>query len=248
MVAAMRIAVVSDIHGNLSALEAVVADLRVTSPDLVLQGGDVAVIGARPAEVTDRVRELRWPSVLGNTDAWHGSAEARAAEERLVPRMPKLQAWLATLFEVLLPWAAERLGEERLDWLRTRPMRWRESGVSLVHASPHDLWRAPLPDAADDELAATYGEERPGLVVYGHIHRPYVRPLPDGLTVANAGSAGLPWDGDPRAAYLLVDDGQASVRRVAYDTEREARALTASGFPLASWLAGVHRAARYERP
>jgi hypothetical protein len=226
----------------------VVADLRVTSPDLVLQGGDVAVIGARPAEVTDRVRELGWPSVLGNTDAWHGRAEARAAQERLVPRMPKLRAWLATLFEVLLPWAAERLGEERLDWLRTRPMRWRGSGVSLVHASPHDLWRAPLPDAADDELVATYGEERPGLVVYGHIHRPYVRPLPDGLTVANAGSAGLPWDGDARAAYLVVDDGEASVRRVAYDIEQEARALMASGFPLASWLAGVHRTARYERP
>jgi predicted phosphodiesterase len=244
----MRIAVVSDVHGNLTALEAVIADLRLTSPDLVLQGGDVAVIGARPAETTDRVRELGWPSVLGNTDAWHGSAEARTAEEQLVSRMPKLQAWLATLFDVLLPWAAERLGEERLDWLRTRPEEWRESAVWLVHASPGDLWRAPLPDAPDEEFAATYGAGRPGLAVYGHVHRPHVRRLPAGLIVANAGSAGLPWDGDPRAAYLLVDDGQPSVRRVAYDVGREARALDAAGFPLATWLAGVQRTARYERP
>jgi putative phosphoesterase len=244
----MRIAVVSDIHGNLTALEAVVADLRLTSPDLVLQGGDVAVLGAHPAEATDRVRELGWPSVQGNTDVWHGSAEARAAEERLVPRMPKLQTWLATLFDVLLPWAAERLAEERLEWLRTRPPEWRGSGVWLVHASPGDPWQAPPPDAPDDELDDRYGAGRPGLAVYGHIHRPYVRRLPDGLVVANAGSVGLPWDGDPRAAYLLVDDGEASVRRVAYDVDREARALASEGFPLSDWLAGVQRTARYTRP
>ena len=244
----MRIAVVSDIHGNLTALEAVVADLRLTSPDLVLQGGDVAVLGARPAEVTDRVRDLGWPGVVGNTDAWHGSAATRAGEEQLVSTMPKLRAWLATLFDVLLPWATERLGEERLDWLGTRPPELREGGIRLVHASPGEPWRAPPPDAPDDELSATYGEGRPGLAVYGHIHRPYVRQLPGGLVVANAGAAGLPFDGDPRAAYLVVDDGVPTVRRVAYDTEREARALAASGFPLASWLAGVQRTARYERP
>jgi predicted phosphodiesterase len=244
----MRIAVVSDIHGNLTALEAVVADLRLTSPDLVLQGGDMAVLGARPAEATDRVRELGWPGVQGNTDVWHGSAEARAAEERLVERMPKLQAWLATLFDVLLPWAAERLGEERLEWLRTRGPEWRGSGVWLVHASPGDLWQAPPPDAADEDLDDRYGAGRPGLAVYGHIHRPYVRRLPGDLVVANAGSVGLPWDGDPRAAYLLVDDGEPSVRRVPYDVDREARALAGAGFPLAEWLVGVQRTAHYTRP
>ena len=64
----MRVALVSDVHGNLTALEAVVADLRRRAPDLVVHGGDLALMGPRPAEVIDRIRELGWPGVVGNTD------------------------------------------------------------------------------------------------------------------------------------------------------------------------------------
>ena len=110
----MRLAVVSDVHGNLAALEAVVADLRAMSPDLVVQAGDLAALGPRPAEVVDRIRELGWPGVVGNTDEmlWDGSIEA---EQR--SRAPKLRSWLDVLFGVLAPWASERLGEDRLAWL-----------------------------------------------------------------------------------------------------------------------------------
>jgi 3',5'-cyclic AMP phosphodiesterase CpdA len=64
----MRIAIVSDVHGNLTAFDAVLADIQRRAPDLVLHGGDLALIGAQPAEVIDRVRELGWPGVVGNTD------------------------------------------------------------------------------------------------------------------------------------------------------------------------------------
>src|SRR5215470_16026288 len=64
----MRVAVLSDIHANLTALDAVIADLRTTAPDLVVHGGDLMAGGPRPAEVIDRIRELNWPGVLGNTD------------------------------------------------------------------------------------------------------------------------------------------------------------------------------------
>ena len=64
----MRLAIISDIHGNLTALEAVIADLKTASPDLVVHGGDLVVGGPRPAEVIDRIRELRWAGVVGNTD------------------------------------------------------------------------------------------------------------------------------------------------------------------------------------
>jgi predicted phosphodiesterase len=64
----MRIAVVSDIHANLSALDAVIADLRLMAPDLVVHGGDLVGGGARPADVIDRIREMNWPGVYGNTD------------------------------------------------------------------------------------------------------------------------------------------------------------------------------------
>ena len=240
----MRLAVVSDVHGHLAALEAVVADLDRTGPDLVVQAGDLAVLGPRPAAVVDRVRELGWPSLLGNTDELLIDPAVRAEQER---RAPGLRSWLELLFGVFGPWAGERLGEERLAWLRTLPRERREPGAMVVHAVPGDLWRAPLPDADDAELAAAYGEGGAPLAVYGHVHRPYVREL-RGLTVANSGSVGLPWDGDWRPSYLLVDDGRPQIMRVEYDLERAERDLAGASFPFADWLAGVQREGSFHRP
>src|ERR687885_1381590 len=93
------------------------------------------------------------------------------------------------------------------------PLESRQGSLLLLHATPGDLWRAPAPDASEDELAGTYGDLDAGLVVYGHIHRPFVRRV-DGLTVANSGSVGWPFDGDARAAYLLVDGTEVEVVRV----------------------------------
>ncbi len=70
-----------------------------------------------------------------------------------------------------------------------------------------------MPDASEGELAATYGGRGAGIAVYCHIHRPFVRPA-DRLVVANSGSVGMPFDGDPRASYLLIEDGAPEVRRV----------------------------------
>ena len=240
----MRLAVVSDIHGNLAALEAVVADIQRNKPDLVVQAGDVAVLGPRPAEVVDRLRELGWPGVAGNTDEMLWDPSVRAEQER---RAPKLRSWLDVLFGVLAPWALERLGDERLRWLRSLERERREGRLLIVHASPTDLWRAPMPDAGDRKLVETYGGRGAGLATYGHIHRPFVRVMP-GLTVANVGSVGVPWDGDWRPSYLLIEDGQAVVRRIDYDLERERRDLVESGFPLAEWLEAVQRTGRFIRP
>jgi predicted phosphodiesterase len=83
--------------------------------------------------------------------------------------------------------------------------------------------------------------------VYGHIHRPFVRSLGE-LTVANSGSVGMPWDGDPRASYLLIDDGSARLIRVAYDVEREAAILRASRYPDAPRLVEMRRTGKFVRP
>lgn len=239
-----RIAVVSDIHGNLAALEAVINDLESISPDLIVQAGDTAVIGPRPAEVVDRLREAGWPGVVGNTDELLWNPGVRFEQER---RAPKLKPWLATLFDVLAPWAAERLGPERIDWLRTQPREWRSESLRVVHASPGDLWRAPMPDARDEELRSTYADHGASTGVYGHIHRPYVRNLLR-LQVANSGSVGLPYDGDWRPSYLLIENGVARVRRVEYDLDRQRRDLTESGFPLADWLMAVQKSAQFVAP
>jgi diadenosine tetraphosphatase ApaH/serine/threonine PP2A family protein phosphatase len=163
---------------------------------------------------------------------------------------------LPLLFEVYAPDTLSRLGEERVAWLRGLPASYRvDPGLTVVHASPGDLWRAPMPSASDDELAGAFSAVGSDEVVYGHIHRPFVRlgvgvgvGVRGGLTVANAGSVGMPWDGDPRAAYLLITDGVPEVIRVAYDVDAEARALRAAGHPDAERLIAMRMTGSFVRP
>lgn len=232
----MRIAVVSDIHGNLAAFEAVLADLERVGADLVVQGGDLAFNGPHPAECVARIRELGWPGVVGNTDRvlWDQSGVFDAVR---------------TMFEKRSQATLDLLGEDNLAWLRRLPGEWRRnSELAVVHASPGDLWRAAMPDDPDGALRERYGGLGAALVVYGHIHLPFVRSLPDGLTVANSGSVGMPFDGDPRAGYLLIEGGRPQIRRVEYDVERHAADLVAGGYPDAELLAAGARTGRFMRP
>jgi putative phosphoesterase len=222
---AMKVAIVSDVHGNLVALEAVLADLEQVRPDLVVHGGDLAFNGPRPAECVDRIRELGWPGVIGNMDR---ALEGGTPEPRV-------------------GWAAERIGAERNAWLQAQPMEWRhEDRIALVHAVPGDLWQAVFPETDDAELRAIYGPLGARVAVYCHIHRPYVRRIGD-LTVANTGSVGLPFDGDPRASYLLVEDDAPEIRRVAHDLERAVADVLASDLPEKALVAAVYRNARGPR-
>jgi predicted phosphodiesterase len=239
----VRVAIVSDIHGNFTALEAVVSDIKTTSPDLVVHGGDLVTGGPQPAEVIGRIRELSWPGVVGNTDEVLWSPEKF---EQQVERAPKLRPLLEILFRDFAA-TRERMTDEQFHWLRTLPAAWQGHGISLQHASPGDLWKAPMPDSEEQELISTYGGLHSAIVVYGHIHRPYVRQVA-GFVVANSGSVGMPYDGDPRASYLLIEDGKVSVRRVEYDVEAEIRRLHSSGYPRAAWLAEVRRQAKYVQP
>jgi putative phosphoesterase len=239
-----RIAIVSDVHGGLAALEAVIADLEREGPDLVLHGGDLVLDGPRPAEVVDRIRELGWPGVVGNTDELLWRPEEHQAQLSKAPRLAPL---LRLLFEDYAPATRELLGEERIAWLRDLPAELRHEDLLLVHASPGDLWRAAMPEAEDEELAETYGGGGAAIAVYGHIHRPFVRKVGQ-LTVANSGSAGHAFDGDPRASYLLIEDGVAEVRRVEYDVEREAADLEAVGYPDAARLGEMRRLGKFIPP
>lgn len=222
----MRIAIVSDFHGNLPALEAVLADLDEVRPDVVVHGGDVALGGPHPVEVVERIRELGWPGVLGNTDAV-------LADERTIPEQAR------GLLALAAARSREMLGPDRVAWLTRQPMEWRGEGVALVHAVPGDCWPVVTHDASDDRLRETYGPLGVPVAVYGHIHHAYVRPL-EGLTVVNSGSVSLSLDGDVRATYVLIEDGHVEHRRVAYDVERVASDLLVTGYPnapaYASWL------------
>ena len=240
----MRVAVLSDIHGSLQALEAVIADIHRSSPDAVFHGGDLVVNGPRPDEVATRLRELGWPGVLGNTDEMLWTLNALPDQ---VTRMPRLEALLRVLYEHTAPAALERLSDDNLSWLKSLPRQLSHDGLVLLHASPNNLWQAPPPDVNDDQLIATYEPLGGAVVVYGHIHRPFVRTL-TGMIVANSGSVGLTWDGDPRASYLLIDETDVRICRVEYPIEDEVQDLLASRFPYARWLGEMRRLGNYLPP
>jgi putative phosphoesterase len=239
----VRVAIVSDIHGNLTAFEAVLADLKLTSPDLIVHGGDLAHGGANPEAVVDLIRDLGWQGVLGNTDEMLFDSGPLL---EFVSRSAQMQP-LLPLIEEMASATAEALGDERVAWLRGLPRSWSQDSIALVHASPNSLWRAPYPEASDAELESVYGPLSKALAVYGHVHRSYVRNLP-GMTVANTGSVSLSHDGDHRASYLLLEDGEPGIRRVDYEVKAEIKALEARGFPHWAWTAKILAAARPQMP
>jgi putative phosphoesterase len=239
----MRIAIVSDIHGNLAAFEAVLADLRDTAPDLIYHGGDIPHGGSSPAEVVDRIRDLGWPGVLGNTDEM--LFRPGSLTDFFAP-LPQLQTLCATIAE-MADFTRDALGEARVDYLRTLPLAETHDAFALVHASPASCWRSPTQAATDQDLESIYAPLSRPVVVYGHIHVPFVRSL-SSITVVNTGSVSLSYDGDTRASYLLLDDGVPRIRRVAYDVDREVNALAACGLPHAAWVAKSLLSARPEMP
>ncbi|MBZ5507325.1 MAG: metallophosphatase family protein [Acidobacteriia bacterium] len=240
----MRIAIISDIHGNLTALDAVLADLRQQKPDVVFHGGDLVFGGCNPAEVIDCITQEGWQGVLGNTDEMLWDQQARAALEASAP---KLKPLFRALFDLCGPATTQMIGKSRLAWLHELPTELRHENLLLLHASPGNLWRAPMDTADNTELEATYGKLNAAIVVYCHIHRPFIRKVGT-MTVCNTGSVGAPYDGDPRASYLLIDDGVSAIRRVEYDVEKEAARLLSSSYPLKEWIAETRRRGSYVPP
>jgi putative phosphoesterase len=235
----LRVAIVSDIHGNLTAFEAVLADLREAAPDLILHGGDLVSGGANSPEIVDRIRVLGWPGVLGNTDEMMFRPESVKEFFGASP--------FGDLIEEMATVERGWLGEERLAWLRGLPLKQVHDSMALVHASPESCWRSPMPEAADAELEKVYSRLGQPVAVYAHVHRSFVRPL-SSMTVVNTGSVSMPHDGDRRAAYLLLDDAAPTIRRVEYDVDRELKALADCGLPHADWIARILEGARPVMP
>lgn len=239
----MRVAVVSDIHGNRRAFEAVLRDLQQMSPDAVLHGGDLAANGAHPAEIIDRIRSLGWLGVRGNTDEMLWAPECLP---QVAARHPKLGP-LVFAFQEMIPATQAEIGEERIGWLKTLPHHRTLENIAILHASPSDLWRAPLEKASDNDLSEAFASLQCSVVVYGHIHRPFVRDLQT-MKVANTGSVSLSYDGDPRASYVVIDGDKIAVRRVEYDNVSEADDILHSGIPHADWLSQIMRSGRFHAP
>jgi diadenosine tetraphosphatase ApaH/serine/threonine PP2A family protein phosphatase len=204
------LALLFDVHGNLAALDAVLADAEAAGADEWLIGGDVAAFGPWPVDTLARLQALpgaRW--IRGNHERW-------AVETAEVPAIPLAQGGVAA--------ARDALGPTVVADLYTLPHWQRIPGGEAWHGSPRSDAEGFLPEPQDDEAALLEGRT-PALLVVGHTHLQMRRDVlrPDGGTthVVNPGSVGMPFDGDPRAAYgLLHDDGTVELRRVPYDVER----------------------------
>ncbi len=227
------IAVLGDIHGNLWALEAVLAELDRLGPSQVVVAGDLAFGGPRPAECVALIRHRAYPTIQGNTDEWLTAPPEQAHEA------PPEQA------HDTVAWTSAHLGEENRRFLAELPFLWRYAqgpgDLVVVHATPWSIGDVVRPDAPEALVRRVFDEAKAAAVVYGHIHTAYAREVGEHLLV-NAGSVGMPFDGDPRAAYALLTSEQgrwtATLHRVAYDVGVAVRAARASDNP------GIERWAR----
>ena len=229
----MRVAVLSDIHANLPALDAVLADAG--DVDAIWQLGDVVGYGPDPDGVVDRLRSIGAIGVRGNHDAaavggteidWF-NADARRAME----------------------WTRSTIAPETRAWLAALPERRTTDGVELVHASPREpVWEYVL---SKDAARANLEVVNTPIGLHGHTHLPVawvedrhridlLRPaagesleLGDRKALINPGSVGQPRDGDPMASYLVLDPGSGRMtwHRVAYDVEAVQAAMRAVGLP-----------------
>ena len=236
----MRVAILSDIHGNAVALEACLADLAAAGgADRIVAAGDLCMDGPRPRKVLRRLKEAGAHVVRGNTDRMIALEDPNAydADDR----------------ESII-WQRGALGQDWVAWLGAAPMTVTigsgADGLLIAHATPtrddEHIW----PDASDEQLEAITDGVVAQTMAFGHLHVPYVRTW-RGRTFVNVASAGLPKDGDPRAHYAILTQrsGGWSVRsrRVAFDVDRVERQIRKSGMPNIDERLDVLRAHRYKQ-
>lgn len=196
-----------DVHGNLPALEAVLADGEAAGVERYLLGGDYALFGAWPGETVERLRELDAEWIRGNGERW--TADPEAAPEPV---------------RGAIAGCRELLGPELVEELARLPETVAHAGTLYCHGSPRSDVISFFPEPAEDEAELLAGVEAERLV-FGHTHLAFQRTA-GGIELVNPGSVGMPFDGDHRAAYAIVrDGGEVEERRVPYDHAWSAAAV-----------------------
>jgi len=205
------VAVLYDIHGNLPALEAVLSDAHQAGAERFLLGGDYALFGPSPEETVGRLRELDATWIRGNGERWTARPDEAPDDE---------------VIQDAIAACRDELGPDTVDELAALPESLVDGSSRYCHASPVSDVKSFLPDAEDgeEELLGDALEEQ---LVFGHTHLQFRRRMRSALLeLVNPGSVGMPFDGDPRAAYAIVTPGgDFELRRVAYDSEESANAV-----------------------
>lgn len=225
----MRIALIGDVHANLPALEAVLAHAAENGAGEVWNVGDFTGYNAFPDEVVTLLRKPQIVNIIGNYDQKVLIVEQKREKWAKTKAAVKLQSFL---------WSFQHLSPASREFLASLPEQraltvggWK---ILLVHGSPASIEEPLLPatpDARFTELAKTVDAQ---VVIFGHSHQPFTR-FSAGIWWINTGSVGRQDDGDPRAAYALLDlqPGKVEVhhQRVAYNISRATRAIREGGLP-----------------
>jgi putative phosphoesterase len=216
---AMRLAVLGDIHGNLAALEAALADIKRHKPDRLLVTGDLAFFGPRPAEVVERLRQLESEGALiiaGNTDVAVADFDYAAA-------FP----WLGDVpvgHRAAAEWAHDQLSDDQLDWLRRLPSEgrlWADASlVLLCHGSPGSQTAGLGTDLDPTVTMERVTRTDARVIACGHTHIANVRELGRKL-ICNPGSCGISYDGDPAACWALLTLPDEATPAARPDTDDE---------------------------
>ena len=239
----MRIALISDIHGNLVALQTVLADIETAHVDQIVCLGDVAANGPQPREVIEKMRELGCPIVRGNTDEWF-----------LVPQTYDPNSEKERRLMAMLNWAMEKFSPADLDFMRTFQPTIQvplDNGATLLcyHGSPQANTHVILATTPDDELARMIGDHRATVMAGGHTHQQMLRRYRDAFVIT-VGSVGMPFERGsinnqdrhpPWGEYAIVDSRgkklAVELRRVPLDVNAVVHAARASGMPhIDTWV------------
>jgi putative phosphoesterase len=209
----VRVAALYDVHGNLPALDAVLAEPDVGAADVVVIGGDAAA-GPFPEQALDRLRGL------GDRALWlRGNCDRELADDE----EPHDEA---TAF------AKQRLSRAARSFLSALPWTRAVGDVLFCHGSPRADDEFLTERTPDERLREVLRGVSQPIVVCGHSHHQFVREL-DGQRVVNAGSVGTPYADEPGAYWLLLDGARLEHRRTPYDLDEAERAVRASGYPAA---------------
>ena len=235
----MKIAFISDIHGNAIALEKVLDDIQKKSIEQIMVLGDLCYRGPEPKRSIALIRSLDTKVIKGNADEW----VVRGVQQGEVPDK------VIDMMNRERDWTVSRLEQSDLDYLKKLPVEIKmvvnNVAIHAFHATPNSLFEV-IPPHADDEtiqlklMSATDSN----IYIYAHIHKPYIRYL-NGKIIMNIGSVGLPFDGLNMASYATVEiEGETittTIERVRYDVELVAEQYMSMNYPNSEMMVKVLR-------